>query len=87
VIMPERLIRFATRLGFELLVVFVGVTLAFIAENRREEGDRRAPAQEIYAALAAELSDHTELPARLPHPRRFQRIRPAGVGRAIYLGA
>jgi hypothetical protein len=32
-IIPTRAGQFAARLGFELLVVFAGVTLAFFAEN------------------------------------------------------
>ena len=56
---PRRLGRFVARLSFELLVVFIGVTLAFLAENRRKERERAAQAREVYAALAAELADHT----------------------------
>lgn len=46
------------RLGFELAVVFIGVTLAFAVENyreRRNEDDRR---QQSYRALARELDVH-----------------------------
>ena len=57
--MPQRLGGFVARLSFELLVVFIGVTLAFLAENRRKERERAVQAQEVYAALAAELADHT----------------------------
>lgn len=45
----------ALKLAFELLVVFVGVTLAFWLENWREERQRREASQAVYRALADEV--------------------------------
>ena len=46
-----------TRLSFELLVVFIGVSAAFIVDNYREKRDRRQQTRQIYAVLASSLND------------------------------
>ncbi|HYD53795.1 MAG TPA: hypothetical protein VEA99_14255, partial [Gemmatimonadaceae bacterium] len=43
------------RLAFELLVIFVGITAAFAAENYRESIERRARARQFYRAILGEL--------------------------------
>jgi hypothetical protein len=57
--LPEPLSQFIAKLAFELVVVFAGVSLAFVAENRRQEAQKLSQARDIYSALAAELTDHT----------------------------
>src|SRR6185312_13100718 len=64
-VLSEPLSRFMAKLAFELLVVFAGVTLAFVAENRRQQIQRANQAREIYAALAAEITDHTTVGQRV----------------------
>ena len=46
-----------TRLSFELLVVFMGVSAAFIVDNYREKQDRRHETAQIYSVLASSLRD------------------------------
>jgi hypothetical protein len=57
--LPEPLSRFIAKLAFELVVVFAGVSLAFVAENRRQQAQKLSQARDIYSALAMELTDHT----------------------------
>src|SRR5688572_15139736 len=49
-----------TRLSFELLVVFIGVSAAFIVDNYREKDDRRHQTRQIYSVLASSLRDFHE---------------------------
>lgn len=46
-----------TRLSFELLVVFIGVSAAFIVDNFREKQERRNETEQIYSVLASSLND------------------------------
>lgn len=46
-----------TRLSFELLVVFIGVSAAFIVDNYREKQERRHETAQIYSVLASSLND------------------------------
>jgi hypothetical protein len=46
-----------TRLSFELLVVFIGVSAAFVVDNYREKQDRRHETEQIYSVLASSLED------------------------------
>jgi hypothetical protein len=46
-----------TRLSFELLVVFMGVSAAFIVDNYRDKQDRRLETAQIYSVLASSLAD------------------------------
>lgn len=62
---PEPLTRFVAKLAFELLVVFIGVSLAFFVENRRQASNNAAQARQTYAALAAELADHATIGQRV----------------------
>lgn len=45
------------RLTFELLVIFVGVSAAFIVDNYRERAERDQQSKQIYTVLAASLKD------------------------------
>jgi hypothetical protein len=49
-----------TRLSFELLVVFMGVSAAFIVDGYREKQDRRHETAQIYSVLASSLKDFHE---------------------------
>lgn len=63
--------RTASRLVVELVVVFVGVTLAFSLENWREQRTRQENARTVQAALADEIA----LPAVLMGPAINAQIR------------
>lgn len=52
--------RFVLRLGFELVIVFLGVYGAFMAESVRERREQEQVARNIYAAVAEEIRDHVE---------------------------
>ncbi len=53
------------RWGGELLIVFLGVSGAFFAENVRESIEQRELARRMYAALADEISDHIRVGERI----------------------
>lgn len=50
-------LRYAARLAFELIIVFAGVTAAFLLENYRQGQEERERAREVYAALASNLEN------------------------------
>lgn len=53
--------RSLARLGAELVVVFLGVYGAFLAESLRESRDNDQAARSIYLALADEIEDHVTI--------------------------
>lgn len=56
----EKLVRGAGRLLLELLVVFIGVYLAFLLSEHRAERERDARRDQLQAALASEIAFFTE---------------------------
>ena len=53
--------RFLVRLVFELIIVFLGVYGAFMAESVRERREQAQIARNIYLALAEEIEDHVSI--------------------------
>ena len=49
-----------TRLSFELLVVFMGVSAAFIVDNIRDKQERRAQSRQVYTVLVKSLDNFHE---------------------------
>jgi hypothetical protein len=71
------------RLGFELVVIFVGVTLAFAVENYRERRNEDERRQQSYRALARELDVHASAAPQMSRTlgeilERFETARAAG---------
>jgi hypothetical protein len=48
----------ATRILFELVIVFVGVLGAFVAENYRKRHEAEDNARQVYRGILAEVNDH-----------------------------
>jgi uncharacterized protein YlxW (UPF0749 family) len=55
---PRPIGRGVTRLAFELVVIFIGVSAAFFVENYRQEQQKRT--QQVYGALMVEVGEHAQ---------------------------
>jgi hypothetical protein len=73
----------ALQLGFELLVIFIGISAAFAAENYRETLERRSRARQFYSAILTELDVFIGPASRIAEDmstriQRFEAQRSAG---------